>query len=124
MNRTSYPNGSNDKVVEVIMKSAEIVLLCTVPNEEVANKIAHVLVEGKLAACVNIVLGLVSVYSWKGEICRDNELLCIIKSRDALFEKIEAAIRSVHPYEVPEIIALPIIKGHAPYLSWIHDVTV
>lgn len=106
------------------MGGGEIVIFCTVPNEEVAGKVAQVLVEGKLAACVNIVPGLVSVYSWKGEICRDNELLCIIKSQEGLFKKIEAAVRSVHPYEVPEIIALPIIKGHAPYLAWIHDVTI
>lgn len=106
------------------MEHSEIVLFCTVPNEEVASKVAHVLVEGKLAACVNIIPGIVSVYSWKGEICRDNELLCVIKSQGRLFEKIEAAIRNVHPYEVPEIIALPIIQGHAPYLNWIHDVTI
>lgn len=106
------------------MRNGEIVILCTVPNEDIASNIAKVLVEEKLAACVNIVPGLLSVYSWKGEICRDRELLCIIKSREELFEKIESAIKRNHPYEVPEIIALPIIKGHAPYLAWIHDVTI
>jgi periplasmic divalent cation tolerance protein len=102
----------------------EIVILCTVPNADVGEVVARVLVENKLAACVNIIPGLVSVYTWKGDVCRDSELLCVIKSRRDLFERIESAIKRVHPYEVPEIIALPIVMGHAPYLSWIHDVTV
>jgi len=105
------------------MKSEHIVILCTVPNQETADNIADALVGPGLAACVNIVPGLKSVYSWKGEICRDAELLCVIKSRGALFDAIEAAIRSVHPYEVPEIIALPIVAGHGPYVKWIDDVT-
>ncbi len=106
------------------MPSNEIVILCTVPNQETAGKVAQTLVEGKLAACVNIISGIVSVYHWKAELCRDNEFLCIIKSKESNFSKIEAAIRSIHPYEVPEVIALPIIQGHAPYLAWIHDVTI
>ncbi|MCX7679339.1 MAG: divalent-cation tolerance protein CutA [Spirochaetes bacterium] len=106
------------------MQTNEIVILCTVPNEVVAENIARMLVENKIAACVNIVPNLVSIYSWKGQVCRDSELLCIIKSKAELFEKIETAIKSVHPYEIPEIIALPIIKGHAPYISWIYDVTI
>lgn len=106
------------------MNTDAIIILCTVPNQEVAENIANMLVEHKIAACINIVPNLISIYIWKGEICRDQELLCIIKTRAELFEKVERTIKDIHPYEVPEIIALPIIKGHAPYLSWIRDVTI
>jgi periplasmic divalent cation tolerance protein len=106
------------------MNAEHIVIFCTVPDQETADRIADTLVGGGLAACVNILPGLKSVYTWKGAVCRDSELLCVIKSRASLFGKIEAALRGVHPYEVPEIIALPIVAGHAPYIQWINDVTV
>ena len=105
------------------MNAEHIVIFCTVPDQDTADRIADTLVGGGLAACVNIVSGLKSIYTWKGAVCRDSELLCVIKSRAALFGKIEAALRGVHPYEVPEIIALPIVAGHAPYVQWINDVT-
>ncbi len=105
------------------MNTEYIVLFCTVPGREVANAVADTLVGRGLAACVNIIPGLLSVYTWKGEICRDEEMLCVIKSRASLFSSIEGAIREVHPYEVPEIISLPILQGHASYLRWIEDVT-
>ncbi|HPA73742.1 MAG TPA: divalent-cation tolerance protein CutA [Spirochaetota bacterium] len=105
------------------MSAEHIVIFCTVPDQETADKIADALVVPGLAACVNIVPGLKSVYTWKGAVCRDSELLCVIKSRASLFGKIEAAVRAIHPYEVPEIIALPIVAGHAPYVNWIDEVT-
>src|SRR5271157_2992929 len=100
-----------------------IVIFCTVPNEETASLIAERLVGDKLAACVNIVPGIKSIYTWKGQVCRDSELLCVIKSRASLFADIEKAIREVHPYEVPEIISLPIGEGHGAYMRWIVDST-
>ncbi|TAL30630.1 MAG: divalent-cation tolerance protein CutA [Spirochaetes bacterium] len=101
-----------------------IVILCTVPSLQVAEKIAQTLVPRKLAACVNIVSGLISVYWWKGEICREQECLLIIKSRRALFPGLKEAILSEHPYEVPEIVTMPIEEGHQPYLDWIEASTI
>ncbi len=99
------------------------VIFCTVPTRETAEKIADALVPSGLAACVNIIGGLLSIYAWKGEICRDEECLLIIKSRRGLFEKIRQKINELHPYEVPEIISLPIDEGHEPYLRWIGEST-
>ena len=105
------------------MSTEYVVIFCTVPGREVADTLADTLVGRGLAACVNIIPGLLSVYTWKGDICRDEEMLCVIKSRASLFRSIEEAIREVHPYETPEIISLPILEGHAPYLRWIEEVT-
>ncbi len=104
--------------------SEYIVVFCTVPNLQTAEKIADLVVPGRLAACVNIVSGLVSVYTWKNELCRDQESLLIIKTRGALFNRLREAILSVHPYEVPEIISLPIRDGHPDYLQWITSSTI
>jgi periplasmic divalent cation tolerance protein len=103
--------------------SACIVIFCTVPSREVGVLIADSVVPDGLAACVNIVGGLMSIYRWRGEICRDEECLLIIKSRRKLFKKIKDRITSIHPYEVPEIVSLPIEDGHEPYLRWIREST-
>ena len=100
-----------------------IVIYVTVGKKEDAERIAEALVEGKLAACVNIISNVRSIYSWKAQTCRDDELLLIIKSRKELFRDLEAAVRALHPYEVPVIISLPVLEGHAPYLNWLRDVT-
>jgi periplasmic divalent cation tolerance protein len=99
------------------------VLFCTVPKMEDGERIAEMLVQKGFAACVNIVGGLKSIYKWKGETCRDDELLLIIKSRSELFAKVRETILSNHPYEVPEIISLSIADGHAEYLKWIDEMT-
>ncbi|MEJ5361141.1 MAG: divalent-cation tolerance protein CutA [Spirochaetota bacterium] len=99
------------------------VIFCTVPNKEVGLEIANTLISLKLAACVNIVPGLTSIYSWKGEICNDQELLLIIKTKSNLYTNIEEAINKIHPYEVAEIISMPITSGSHDYLQWIEDVT-
>jgi len=96
---------------------------CTVPSLEIGTKIADDLVAGEYAACVTIIPGITSIYRWKGDICRDNELLLIIKSRKTLFEKIHDRIRALHPYEVPEIISCAISNGSEPYLKWISEST-
>lgn len=100
-----------------------IVVLCTVPDKEVALHIASTLVSQKIAACVNIVPGITSLYSWKGEICNDQELMLIIKAKKNNFSDLELAIKKMHPYEVPEIIALSVIDGANNYLQWIDEVT-
>jgi len=100
-----------------------IVVYCTVPNVDVAHAVSDHLVFNGLAACVNIIPGLTSIYRWKGEICRDTELLLIIKTRKSQFDPLKNAIIQKHPYQVPEIISLTIADGHQPYLSWIKDST-
>ena len=98
-----------------------IVTLCTCPDKMSAQKIAHVLVENKLAACVNILPGILSIYTWKSQIESAEEHLLIIKSSAEHYQSIETAIRSHHPYEIPEIIAFPITQGLPEYLNWINS---
>jgi periplasmic divalent cation tolerance protein len=98
-----------------------IVVLCTVPTLETAERIAQAVVERRLAACVSVVPGLVSIYRWKGALQRDEERLLIVKTRAERFEELRAAIVELHPYEVPEIVALPLVAGHAPYLAWLDE---
>ena len=106
------------------MTNTYIIVLITVPSQEVGGKIANKLLEDKLAACVNILPAIDSHYIWKGDIYNDEEVLLIIKSQIDLFEAgIVPAVKSIHPYKVPEIIALPIIAGNPEYLDWIREVT-
>ena len=96
-----------------------LVVLLTVPNAETAEKLAEALVGERLAACVNVLDGVRSTYRWKGAVERDDELLCICKTTRAAFDQLRARVVELHPYEVPEVIALPVELGHAPYLAWI-----
>lgn len=106
------------------MDFKHIVVLVTVPSEEVGVQIANTLLESNLAACVNMITPIRSLYTWKGKICDDTELLLIIKSQAELFEnQLVPTIQAVHPYEVPEIIALPILMGSKSYLDWIDEST-
>ncbi|MBK3332587.1 divalent-cation tolerance protein CutA [Persephonella atlantica] len=98
-----------------------ITVFVTCPDKDVGKKIAKSLVENKLAACVNIIDGLSSVYYWQGKIEEDNEVLLIIKTREDHYEKLEKFIKEHHPYTVPEIIAMPVIKGSQDYLNWIDE---
>ena len=98
-----------------------IVVLCMIDTYEAAKSIARTLVESKLAACVNIVPQITSIYSWKGEIVEDNEFLLIIKSKSEAYDKLESEIKELHSYEVPEIIAFDINKGLPEYLRWIEE---
>ncbi|MFH1778369.1 MAG: divalent-cation tolerance protein CutA [Candidatus Omnitrophota bacterium] len=96
-----------------------IVVYITVPNKKEAENIAKVLVEGKIAACVNILSGVTSIFSWQGKIEKCSELLLIVKTRQRLFKRLAEKVKAIHSYSVPEIIALPIIEGSAPYLNWL-----
>jgi len=105
------------------VRSAPIVVLVTTPNREVAERIARRLVEARLAACINIVGGIKSTYWWKGKIEEDNEVLMIIKTRLDLFNELVEEVKKNHVYEVPEVIALPIIIGYRDYIDWLEEET-
>jgi periplasmic divalent cation tolerance protein len=98
-----------------------IVVLVTVPNNSKAKKIADYLLSKKLIACANIVSGVDSIFWWQGKIDKAKESLMILKTQKNLFNKLVVAIKSKHPYSVPEIIALPIISGNKDYLDWIDE---
>ena len=100
-----------------------IVVFCTVPDKESGLQIANELVSQKIAACVNIVPGITSIYTWNGQICNDQELLLIIKAKKTHYNEIEDVIKKLHTYQVPEIIALSIVDGSKNYLQWIIEVT-
>lgn len=95
--------------------------LTTCPDRETAEGLAASLVADRLAACVSIIPGVTSVYRWKGEVHKDEEFILLIKTRTEVYDALEEAIRERHPYELPEIIAIPIEMGLQPYLSWIDD---
>lgn len=107
------------------MDNKYIIALITAPNHAAGEQIANTLLEKKLVACVNFITPVVSFFSWQGEIDQDDEVLLILKSRADLFEnKLIPAVEAIHPYEVPEIIALPIVMGSENYLNWIDEVTL
>ncbi|HSE40470.1 MAG TPA: divalent-cation tolerance protein CutA [Acidobacteriota bacterium] len=101
--------------------SNPIVILSTAGSEQEASKIAEHLVINRLAACVNIVPEILSVYRWKGDMNREKEVLMIIKTDASLFIEIEQAVRHLHSYEVPELIAFPIQQGLQGYMDWIQE---
>jgi periplasmic divalent cation tolerance protein len=101
------------------MKRAVSVVLVNAGNAEQAEMIARALVEERLAACVNIVSPIRSIYRWKGAVQTETEHMMIIKTRAHLVGRVEARVRELHSYEVPEVIALPIVAGAKPYLDWI-----
>lgn len=98
-----------------------IIVLCACPNQEIAEQIASSLVEQRLAACVNIIPGVQSVYRWQGKIARDDELLLVSKTTASMFDQLSAHIVDLHPYELPEVIAVSIERGISEYLQWIEE---
>ena len=99
------------------------VVLVTCGSEEEALKIAHALVEDHLAACVNLVSPIRSIYRWKGKVLDEKEWLLIIKTQAKRFDRLKIKVKSLHSYAVPEIISLPIIDGSSSYLNWIKENT-
>jgi len=97
------------------------VVFCTLPDADSAGRLAGTLVEERLAACVNIIPGLVSVYRWEGNVQRDAEVLLLIKTTMTVYSRLEQRIRALHPYELPEIISVPIQTGQAEYMQWIKN---
>lgn len=98
-------------------------ILVTAPPGGEGERIARTLVEEKLAACVNRIGGIRSTYRWKGAIEEDGEELLLVKARRSSLELLEARVREIHPYEVPEVIALSVTGGSGPYLDWLRGAT-
>jgi periplasmic divalent cation tolerance protein len=105
------------------MDSDGIVVFITAPKEEEAAKIAQALVEARLAGCVNIFRNIRSIYMWQNKIEDDAEVLMMAKTQKHLFDAVAKKVKELHSYEVPEIIALPIVQGSENYLKWLKDVT-
>ena len=103
--------------------SGPIVVLVTCGSEEEALKIANALIDDHLAACVNLVAPIRSIYRWEGKIWDEKEWLLIIKTQRHRFEALENKVKSLHSYSVPEIISLPITDGSSAYLNWIRENT-
>ena len=96
-------------------------IICTCPDQNTAEMLANHLVDESLAACVNIVPGITSVYQWEGKRETGTELLLLIKTREEMYARLEKRITELHPYELPEIIAVNIENGNSGYLNWIND---
>jgi periplasmic divalent cation tolerance protein len=103
--------------------AGEVVVLITAPSGRTAKSMGRKLVEERLAACVNILPGVQSVFSWKNRICREKEDLMVVKTVRSRLARLERRVRQLHPYTVPEIIALPILAGSRDYLKWVRDET-
>ena len=104
-------------------RKLSIIILVTCPDKESANKIASSLIEKKLAACVNTIKNVESIFRWKGKIEKSSENLLIIKSKKRLLKKLIADVQQNHPYQLPEILALPIIGGSKAYIDWLNNET-
>ena len=100
-----------------------VIVLTTLPSDGDAEQFASRLVEEKLAACVNVLPAMRSVYRWKNVVERADERQCVIKTTAQCLGRLEALLRTLHPYDVPEFVVIPIIQGSAPYLSWLSDST-
>lgn len=98
-----------------------LMVFCTCPDESVAERLADAAVAGRHAACVNRIDGVTSVFAWQGEISRERETLLVAKTTPAAFPALEACWQAQHPYELPEIIAVPVTTGSEAYLSWIES---
>ncbi|OGD11769.1 MAG: cation tolerance protein CutA [Candidatus Aminicenantes bacterium RBG_13_62_12] len=100
-----------------------LLALTTVPDEAKGFEIARALLEKRLAACVTVTAAARSFYRWQGKICEDAEYVLLIKTRTDLFPALEETLRSLHPYEIPELIAVPVERGAKPYLDWLRAET-
>lgn len=98
-----------------------ILVLITAGSMEEGEIIASALVEEGFAACCNIIPGIKSVFKWKGEVCKENEVLLLVKSKASVFEKLKEKVKKLHSYEVPEIIAFSIKDGLQAYLNWMDE---
>lgn len=99
--------------------SGVCLVLVTVPDGEFGARLAQAVVNDRLAACGNVIPGLSSVYRWKGEVHQEQESLVLFKTRTSVLGALERRVVELHPYEVPEFLALPVTDGHLPYLEWV-----
>ena len=104
-------------------KIESIVVFVTCGSEEEALKIANALVDEHLAACVNVISPIRSIYRWEGKIWDEKEWLLIIKTQSHRFVELEKKVKSLHSYSVPEIVSVPITQGSSPYLNWLEGMT-
>src|SRR5512136_2813749 len=100
-----------------------VVVFVTCGSEEEASKIAHALVGEGLAACANIVSPIRSIFRWEGKISDEREWLLVIKTQEARFQDLEKRVKSLHSYQIPEVISLPILAGSSSYLNWLEENT-
>jgi periplasmic divalent cation tolerance protein len=100
-----------------------LIVFVTVPNVHVGAHLARVLVQERLAACVNLVPTIRSIYVWEGELHEQDEAMCLIKTQLALFDPLKARLLELHPYQVPEILGVQPARGNEPYLRWINEAT-
>ena len=105
------------------MKEQVLLVYCAVPNTEEAKSIARLLINKKLAACCNVIPGLISIYRWEGKLEEENEVLLFIKTSSKKYEQLEKEIKMIHSYSVPEIIATPVVNASQAYLDWILEMT-
>ena len=105
-----------------IQKKSSLIALTTLPDAYAAERFAHQLVKEKLAACCNLIPQVTSIYEWEGKIEKTSEVLVVIKTTRLKFEKIQDQIKSLHPYKVPELIAVDISAGLPAYLEWIQSI--
>ncbi len=103
------------------MADVALVVLSTFPDHDTAARIARVLVEDRLAACVNLLPTVRSIYRWEGKVCDEAETLAVIKTTAERYAALAARITELHPYQVAEVIALPLADGHPPYLAWLAE---
>ena len=101
--------------------TAPVLVMSAVGAQTDAQKIARMLVEERVAACVNIVPGITSIYRWKGAVEQEGEVLLVIKTIGERVEQLKARLLELHPYELPEVVVIPIVGGHAPYLAWLAE---
>lgn len=107
--------------MEYLEPMSAIVVVTTVGAEDQANELARELVARRQAACVNILHGVKSVYRWRGKICRDGELMLIVKTLRSEYEAVAATIREIHSYELPEILAFDVTRGDEDFLGWLES---
>ena len=98
-----------------------LVVISTAPRAEDAEFMARELVERRLAACVNVLPPMTSIYRWRGDVERTEEVLMVVKTTEDRFEAVRDALVKGHPYDVPEVLALEVRAGHAPYLAWLDE---
>ena len=104
-------------------EGSALLVFTNLPDRSAALKLAQGLIDKRLAACVNVLSGCTSVYRWEGTVEQTDEVPVLIKTRASRYAEIEAAIRSLHPYELPEVIAVPVVRGLADYLEWVAEET-
>ncbi len=114
------PQGDKDEAPGTGAAAADfLIVLVTVPDADTAARIAQAIVGERLAACVNILPGVRSLYRFEEKLCDDAELLCVIKTRRALYDSLQSRVSALHPYQVPEIVAVSVTAGSQPYLAWL-----